>query len=105
METEKTKIQTICEAYGLSQTDLSLYFKIPIRSIQDWHAGRRTPPDYVVELIEKILRIEGPPSPEVLARLREERREALEAVKAQMESLEAFKKRYPREKHRGEPNQ
>lgn len=58
METEKTKIQTICEAYGLSQTELSRRFNIPIRTVQDWHAGRRTPPDYVVEMIYRLLDLE-----------------------------------------------
>lgn len=55
MENQKTKIQAICEAYGLSQTELSRRFNIPLRTVQDWHAGRRTPPDYVVEMMRTIL--------------------------------------------------
>lgn len=48
-------IKEICEKYGLSQTALSKRFGIPLRTIQDWHAGRRTPPDYVVRMMDEIL--------------------------------------------------
>lgn len=44
-------IKEICETYGLSQTAMAERFGIPLRTVQDWHGGRRTPPDYVVELI------------------------------------------------------
>ena len=37
---------------GMSQKVFAEYFNIPVRTIQDWEAGRRTPPVYVVELIE-----------------------------------------------------
>ena len=44
-------IKEICETYDLSQTAMTKRFGIPLRTVQDWHGGRRTPPDYVVELI------------------------------------------------------
>lgn len=54
--TENTKsIKELCEEYGLSQAELSRKYKIPIRTVQDWHAGRRTPPDYVVNMIEMLM--------------------------------------------------
>ena len=56
--TEKTAIALICERYGLSQTDLAKNFGIPLRTVQDWHAGRRTPPDYVVGMIDRLLSLE-----------------------------------------------
>ena len=55
---EKTVIAEICEAYGIGQTELAKRFEIPLRTVQDWHAGRRTPPDYVVKMIVKLLIIE-----------------------------------------------
>lgn len=48
-------IKEICEHYGLSQTALAKRFGIPLRTVQDWHAGRRTPPDYVVGMMVEIL--------------------------------------------------
>ena len=50
-----TEIAQICERYGLSQTALAKRFGIPLRTVQDWHAGRRTPPDYVVRMIVELL--------------------------------------------------
>lgn len=49
-------IKDLCEEYGLSQTALANRFGIPLRTIQDWHAGRRTPPDYVVRMMDELLR-------------------------------------------------
>lgn len=38
---------------GLSQTNFGkMLGGIPIRTIQDWEAGKRQPPEYVVELIK-----------------------------------------------------
>lgn len=54
--TENTRtIKEICEAYGITQTELSRKYGIPLRTVQDWHAGRRTPPDYVVNMIERLM--------------------------------------------------
>lgn len=52
---EKTQIAQICERYGLSQTALAKRFEIPLRTVQDWHAGRRVPPGYVKNMIIEIL--------------------------------------------------
>lgn len=53
-ENEKT-IKTLCEAHGISQTALARRFDIPLRTVQDWHAGRRTPPAYVVNMLSVLL--------------------------------------------------
>ena len=53
-ENEKT-IKTLCEAYGISQTALARRFDIPLRTVQDWHAGRRKPPAYVVNMLTDLL--------------------------------------------------
>ena len=55
---EKTPIAQICERYGLSQTALAKKFEIPLRTVQDWHAGRRKAPDYVVKMIDRLLQLE-----------------------------------------------
>lgn len=45
----------LCEKYNLSQTALANRFGIPLRTVQDWHGGRRNPPDYVVRMMEELL--------------------------------------------------
>lgn len=44
---------------GMTQKEFGEYFNIPVRTIQDWEGNRRTPPEYVVELIEYKIRKEG----------------------------------------------
>lgn len=48
-------IKEICLKYTLTQTALSKRFDIPLRTVQDWHAGRRNPPDYVVKMMIELL--------------------------------------------------
>ena len=55
---EKTAIALLCERYGLSQTALAKQFGIPLRTVQDWHAGRRVPPEYVVNMMDRLLSLE-----------------------------------------------
>ena len=43
------------EQAGLSRAEMSRQFEIPIRTLEEWDAGRRTPPPYVEKLIiEKL---------------------------------------------------
>ena len=43
------------EQAGLSRAEMSRLFEIPIRTLEEWDAGRRTPPPYVEKLIiEKL---------------------------------------------------
>jgi DNA-binding transcriptional regulator YiaG len=48
-------IQTLLSDHGLTQTGLSKRFGIPLRTVQDWCAGRRTPPPYVITLLQIAL--------------------------------------------------
>lgn len=50
-----TEIAQICTEYGLKQTELAKRFGIPLRTVQDWHAGRRVPPEYVVRMMVELL--------------------------------------------------
>lgn len=43
---------------GMSQQKFSDYLHIPTRTIENWESEQRTPPVYVVELIEYKLRNE-----------------------------------------------
>jgi DNA-binding transcriptional regulator YiaG len=44
-------VKKLREQSRMTQAEFSEFLKIPIRTIQEWEQGRRTPPDYVVELI------------------------------------------------------
>ena len=48
-------IKEICEKYNLGQTALARRFGIPLRTVQDWYSGKRTPPDYVVAMLVELL--------------------------------------------------
>lgn len=50
-----TTIKYLCEFYGISQTELARKYDIPLRTVQQWHAGHRTPPPYVVNMILELL--------------------------------------------------
>ena len=52
-------------ASGMSQVAFGELLNIPVRTIQEWEAERRTPPDYVVELIRYKLINEHVIEPEV----------------------------------------
>lgn len=43
---------------GLSQKAFGEWLHIPTRTIEEWEAGRRKPPKYVLELIEYKVRME-----------------------------------------------
>ena len=57
-EEKKTPIALICERYGLGQTALARQFGIPLRTVQDWYSGRRPAPEYVVDMIDRLLSLE-----------------------------------------------
>lgn len=54
-EKELTKqIQTLKklrEDIGMNRTEFSRYIEIPLRTLEEWEAGRRKMPEYVLRLI------------------------------------------------------
>ncbi|MCI6886615.1 MAG: helix-turn-helix domain-containing protein [Lachnospiraceae bacterium] len=48
----KEKIKMLREQTGLSRKDFSTHVGIPLRTIEDWEAGRRKPPEYIPRLIK-----------------------------------------------------
>lgn len=55
MTDDTNPIRAICTEYGLTQTALSKRFGIPLRTVQDWYAGRRTSPTYVPAMMRELL--------------------------------------------------
>lgn len=45
-------IKEMREMLGMTQQEFSDRFEIPVRTIQDWERERRTPPKYVMNLLE-----------------------------------------------------
>ncbi len=48
----ESKIKAIRAKTGLSQAKFATVYHIPMRTLQDWERAVRTPPDYVIELLE-----------------------------------------------------
>ena len=57
METSE-KIKWLRERTGLNRKEFSLHFEIPLRTVEDWEAGRRTPPEYLPRLLEYQIKYE-----------------------------------------------
>ena len=51
-------IKGLRESIGLSRKEFSVHVGIPVRTLEDWEAGRRTPPEYIPRLIAYQLKYE-----------------------------------------------
>ena len=45
------RIRELRESAGENRTEVSKHIGIPVRTIEDWESGRRTPPEYIPRLI------------------------------------------------------
>lgn len=52
------EIKEMREKAGMTQKMFSDFFGIPVRTLQDWEAGLRKPPEYVVRLLPYKLKAE-----------------------------------------------
>lgn len=44
---------------NLSQSKFASFFGIPVKTLQNWELGTRKPPDYVINMMIKLLKSEG----------------------------------------------
>ncbi len=51
-------IKGLRESEGMSRKEFSDHTGIPVRTLEDWEAGRRTPPEYIPRLISYQLKYE-----------------------------------------------
>lgn len=51
-------VSEILKKTGLSMTEFSRMFDIPVRTVQDWKYCNRKPPKYVISMIVKLLKLE-----------------------------------------------
>lgn len=49
-----TDSERIRKELGVSRAEFSRRYGIPVRTLEDWDAGRRTPPEYVIALLERV---------------------------------------------------
>ena len=47
-----------CHFIGMSRKEFSEHTGIPVRTLEDWEAARRTPPEYIPRLIAYQLKYE-----------------------------------------------
>ena len=52
------KITELREEAGENRKEFSIHTGIPVRTLEDWEAGRRTPPEYIPRLIEYQMKYE-----------------------------------------------
>ncbi len=57
MDTAKT-IKELRESIRMSRKEFSKHTGIPVRTLEDWEAARRTPPDYIPRLLAYQLKYE-----------------------------------------------
>lgn len=46
------RIKNLRESTGMSRREFSEHTGIPVRTLEDWEAARRTPPEYIPRLLE-----------------------------------------------------
>ena len=54
----QAEIKSLREQTGMTRKEFSLHIGIPLRTIEDWEAGRRNPPEYIPRLIAYQLKYE-----------------------------------------------
>lgn len=48
-------IKEMRELLGLTQKQFASKYNIPQRSIENWESGKRTPPQYLLQLLERVV--------------------------------------------------
>ena len=50
-----TRSEEIRKMLGISRAAFSRKYNIPIRTLEDWDAGKKNPPEYVMNMLERIV--------------------------------------------------
>nr|WP_302690440.1 helix-turn-helix domain-containing protein [uncultured Eubacterium sp.] len=53
-----SRIKELRSSVGMTRKEFSQHTGIPVRTLEDWEAARRTPPEYIPKLIEYQLKYE-----------------------------------------------
>ena len=49
-------VKEIRKLTGLSQGKFANKYGLPVRTLQGWESGRRSAPEYVIKLLERVVR-------------------------------------------------
>lgn len=58
IENQIFTLKEIREVLGMNRTEFSRYMDIPLRTLEEWEAGRRQMPDYVLRLIAYYVKVQ-----------------------------------------------
>ena len=58
LEKQINKLKKMRDDLGMNRTEFSHYVGIPLRTLEEWEAGRRQMPDYVLRLIAYYTKME-----------------------------------------------
>ena len=58
LEEQITRLKKVREDLRMNRTEFSQYMGIPLRTLEEWEAGRRQMPDYVLRLIIYYTKVE-----------------------------------------------
>ena len=58
IETQINTLKEVRRELGMNRTEFSRYMDIPIRTLEEWEAGRRLAPEYVLRLIAYYVRVQ-----------------------------------------------
>lgn len=58
LEIQIQTMKKLRKEIGMNRREFSEYMDIPLRTIEEWEAGRRKMPDYVLRLISYHVRME-----------------------------------------------
>ena len=58
LENQINRLKKMRNDLGMNRTEFSRYIGIPLRTLEEWEAGRRQMPDYVLRLIAYYTKME-----------------------------------------------
>lgn len=58
--TPAEQIRAIRQSTGLSQAAFSVIYEIPKRTLENWESGVRTPPPYVITMLQLVVKAYKP---------------------------------------------
>lgn len=58
LEIQIKQLKNIRAELGMNRTEFARYVDIPLRTIEEWEAGRRQMPDYVLRLLTYYTKME-----------------------------------------------
>ena len=55
-EVISVNVREMRKALGITQSEFAVRYNIPFRTIQNWETEQRKPPEYILDLLEKLIK-------------------------------------------------